>query len=87
MAPIEPGAALVRRLLAEIAADRRALLDRTGEVRRFSAPVPAPWDERTAALALALDRAYTSLESIVEKDLDTFSDFLRKLAESLETSS
>jgi len=67
MALAEAGAALIRRLLAEVAADRRALADRTAEVRRFSAPVPAPPPERPAALALALDRAYTVLESIFER--------------------
>src|ERR687883_152157 len=63
----EVGAALIRRLLAEIGADGRALADRTGEVRTFAGPVPAPSPERTAALALALDRAYTALESILDR--------------------
>lgn len=68
MVPGEGGAAaLILRLLAEIAADRRALADRTEEVLRFSAPAPAPSPERSAALALALDRAYTALESIFER--------------------
>jgi hypothetical protein len=67
MTSVEAGAALLRRLLAEIAADRRALTNRTTEVQRFSTPVPAPPAERPAALALALDRAYTALESILER--------------------
>ncbi len=67
MAPAEAGSALVRRLLAEIAADRRALADRTAEVRRFSAPNRQPPPERPGALALALDRVYTALESILER--------------------
>jgi len=67
MAPPEAGSALVRRLLAEIDADRRALADRTAEARRFSAPVPEPPPERPGALALALDRAYTALESLLER--------------------
>lgn len=67
MGPAESGSALVRRLLAEIAADRGALADRTAEVRRFSAPAAAPSPERVGALALALDRAYTALESLLER--------------------
>ncbi len=65
MASLE--SALIRRLLAEIAADRRALADRTAEVRGFSETVSAPPPERPAAVALALDRAYTALESLFER--------------------
>lgn len=66
MAPPEAGA-LIRRLLAEIAADRRALVDRTAEARRYSTAAPATSPERTAAIALTLDRAYTALESLLER--------------------
>jgi hypothetical protein len=60
-------AAIVRRLRAEIRADRDALAERCSEVEQFSSdtePVPA---ERPGALALALDRAYTAMESILDR--------------------
>lgn len=60
-------AAAIRRLRAEIASDRRALTARSAEVRTFSQaadPLPA---ERPSALALGLDRTYTSLESVLER--------------------
>lgn len=60
-------AAIIRRLRAEIRADRSALSARGDEVAQFASgadPVPA---ERPGALALALDRSYTALESILER--------------------
>jgi hypothetical protein len=65
----EIGAARVRRLLAEIRADRSALTTRTDEIVDLCGPVPTGSRprERTAALALALDRTYTVLESILER--------------------
>jgi hypothetical protein len=73
MSAAETGSALVRRLLAEIRADRSALDARTQEVRRFSHPTAESTAsvERVGALALALDRAYTALESILERIVRT----------------
>ncbi len=65
MSAAETGSALVRRLLAEIRADRGALDARTQEVRSFAESAASA--ERASALALALDRAYTALESILER--------------------
>lgn len=68
MGESETAAALIRRLLAEIRADRRALHARVEDVRRFSTEVPEDrLAERSAALALALDRVYSALESILER--------------------
>jgi hypothetical protein len=66
MGPAETGAALVRRLRAEVRADREVLERRQAEIARHAAVTDAP-EERLAALALALDRAYTTLESILER--------------------
>ncbi|MFW6067878.1 MAG: hypothetical protein ACOC97_06045 [Myxococcota bacterium] len=60
-------AAVVRRLRAEIRADRSAMEDRTAEVRQFAHGDGSVPPERPGALALALDRAYTALESILER--------------------
>ena len=65
MGRADSGSALVRRLLAEVRADRTALDARTQEVRRFAASAASA--ERTGALALSLDRVYTALESILER--------------------
>lgn len=66
MGPAETGSALIRRLLAEVQADRRALQIRFEEIVRFSSSA-APSEESTGALALALDRSYTALESILDR--------------------
>jgi len=59
---------MVRRLLAEIRSDRNAIELRCEEIRRYSTISTEPGrDARTAALALALDRAYTALESVLER--------------------
>jgi hypothetical protein len=63
----EMGAVQVRRLLAEVRGDRRALVDRCSDVSTFAAPSASPSPERSQALALALDRTYTALESILER--------------------
>jgi len=63
----EAGAASVRRLVAELRADRDALGARTDEVRRFAEPPDEPRPERLGALALGLDRAYTALEAALER--------------------
>jgi hypothetical protein len=63
----DPEAALLRRLVSELRADWRAVEARTADVRAFATPSSPPPAERTAALALALDRAYTALESILER--------------------
>lgn len=64
--PADPAAsARILRLLADARADRRALDRRTGDIRAFS-PGPAT-PERIAALALSLDRAYTALETLIDR--------------------
>jgi chorismate mutase len=84
MAPGETGAALIRRLLAEIAADRRALADRTAEVRRFSAPVPAPPAERPAVLESILERVARTLEGGAPVGEDWHRALLRNAALEIE---
>jgi hypothetical protein len=66
MKPGDASVALVRRLLAEVRADRGTIVRRSGEVKRWSDP-EASTPERCAALALALDRTYTAFESILER--------------------
>jgi hypothetical protein len=65
----EIGAARIRRLLAEIRADRRALAIRADEIAGLAGAPAADSRprERAGALALALDRTYTALESIFER--------------------
>lgn len=89
MTPREAGAALVRRLLAEIRADRRALAQRDAELDRFLAAWPGPDDAQAAALALVLERSYTCLEALVERvvraldgDVTRAQDWHRGLLES-----
>jgi hypothetical protein len=69
MTEAETGAARARRLLAEIRADRQILTLRTEETRRAASDPAelAASSDRLAALALALDRTYTVLESILER--------------------
>lgn len=68
MTPAESSAARVRRLVAEIRADRRALRARTDEVDGYvRAGVESGTPERTAALALGIDRSYTAVESILDR--------------------
>lgn len=68
MTPAESSAARVRKLLAEVQADRRALSARTAEARAYvDAGLEQGPPERVGALALALDRAYTALESALER--------------------
>jgi hypothetical protein len=72
MAPGEASAAFLRRLRAEIRADRATLRVRSGDIRRFAqADDGILTPERTAALALALDRTYTILEAILERTART----------------
>jgi hypothetical protein len=65
----ETGAARLRRLLAEVRADRVVLVTRGDEITRLAADAStlSSSRERVAALALALDRTYTVLESILER--------------------
>lgn len=90
MTQARPTAARIRRLAAEIGADRQGLRGRGEEVRRYhEAGGEAP--ERTAALALALDRAYTALEAILERiartlegDVPSGEDWHRELLRNAE---
>jgi len=85
MSGADRGAAQVRRLLAEVRADRTAVGDRTNEVREFCNGSAADF-ARHGALALALDRAYTALEALLEPvvvafegELDAGADWHRQL--------
>ncbi len=69
MTEAETGAARARRLLAEIRADRQILTIRSEEMRRAASDAAelVASSDRLAALALALDRTYTVLESILDR--------------------
>lgn len=67
MTASQASAAVIRRLLAEISADREALAQRTEEASRFSMAAEAMTPEQVGATSLALERAYTSLEAILER--------------------
>lgn len=71
MSAAESGGPRIRRLLAEVQADHGALRDRTAEARSLLASEERDPTERAAALALTLDRSYTSLESILERIAQT----------------
>ena len=60
------GAAVLRRLLAEIRADRRALAERQEELDTLLVPGGEP-AERASATALTIDRSYTTLEAMLER--------------------
>lgn len=67
MSPAEISSLRLRRALAEIAADRVGLGKRLDEALAYAvAPTPLT-NEQAAAAALALERAYTALESILER--------------------
>ena len=67
MTPAETGAARIRRLRAEIDADRAILQERHEDIETYVRGVEDAPPERAAALALALDRAYTTLEAILTR--------------------
>jgi hypothetical protein len=62
----------MRRIRAEIQADRRTLADREAELDRFIAVTPDMEDVRAAALALVLERIYTGLEGLLERIVRAF---------------
>ena len=65
MTPSELSASRLRRVLAEVQADRAAFQKRAGEVLLYAGR--ALTQEQAAAAALGLERAYTALESILER--------------------
>lgn len=65
MTPSETSASRLRRILAEVQADRAAFQKRAGEVVVYADR--ALTAEQAAAAALAMERAYTALESILER--------------------
>lgn len=67
MTPREAGAALIRRLSAEIATDRQALAARGVELGDFLSDEATAPATRAAALALVLDRSYMGLEALMER--------------------
>jgi hypothetical protein len=67
MSPAEISASRLRRLLAEVQADRAAFQKRVGEVTAYADRAPSLTAEQSAAAALAMERAYTALESILER--------------------
>ncbi len=71
MSPNEAGAIAIKRLLAEIRADRTALQAQRADLERYRiGPLPIP-HEKATALALALDWSYTALESILDRVVHT----------------
>ena len=72
MTPREAGAALMRRTLAEIQADRRALAARDAELDLFVTPMPGNEDMQAAALGLVLERTYTGLEGLLDRAVRAF---------------
>lgn len=62
----------MRRILAEVQADRRALTERAGELDRFVAESPGREEIQAAALALVLERTYTGLEGLLERIVGAF---------------
>lgn len=67
MTPRDASAAVVRRLLAEVQADRRALAERDAELDRFLGGHSPMDDVHAAATALVLERTYTGLEAMLER--------------------
>lgn len=67
MTPADPSSARIRRLIAEITADRRAMEDRSAEAQSFATRIAPGAPELTAAAALSLDRAYSSFEAILDR--------------------
>lgn len=65
MTPSELSASRLRRILAEVQADRAAFQKRAGEVLVYANR--ALTAEQAAAAALGMERAYTALESILER--------------------
>ena len=59
MTPAETSASRLRRILAEVQADRAAFQKRAGEVMAYSDRALTLTAEQAAAAALALERAYT----------------------------
>lgn len=67
MSPAEISASRLRRILAEVQADRAAFQKRAGEVIVYAGQALSLTAEQAAAAALAMERAYTALESIIER--------------------
>lgn len=67
MSPNEAGAIAIKRLLAEIRADRTALQAQRADLEQYLAGPPPISHERATALALALDWSYTALESVLDR--------------------
>jgi hypothetical protein len=71
MSPTEITAVAIKRLIAEIRADRIALSSQREDLRRFHRGGLPVSHERSAALALALDWSYTALESVLDRIVRT----------------
>lgn len=67
MSPAGISALRLRRAIAELQADRAAWTKRVGEALAYADRAAGLSDEQAAAAALALERAYTALESILER--------------------
>ena len=68
----------MRRALAEMQADRRALAERDAELDRFVGAMPGHEDVQAAALALVLERTYTGLENLLERLVHAFDGDVRR---------
>jgi hypothetical protein len=60
---------MIRRLLAEIRADRKGLAERDAELDRFLGAWSGSDEGQAAALAHVLDRGYSGLEALLERSV------------------